>query len=248
MTAHDGSAVARAAVGRTALARRAVLAGRAVIRAGDIRAEHIRAAVAWAVVAALLGVCALVGWWLERRSASGAAAALQRALDWQPGRVFAEPWRAWSAVAVHYSGLHLAANLAGVLLTAAFGVAAQVPLRAACAWLAAWPLTHLGLLCEPALLHYGGLSGVLHAGVAIVVVCLLVQGNRRQRQIALLVLAGCAAKLIGEAPWGPPLRHPAGWDINTAPLAHASGLLAGAVCGIVAMAWPLAARDNHRHD
>ena len=38
-----------------------------------------------------------------------------------------EPWRAFSAAAVHYSALHLLANLAGVALVGALGVVARVP-------------------------------------------------------------------------------------------------------------------------
>ena len=43
---------------------------------------------------------------------------------------------------------------------------------AALAWALAWPLTHLALLAEPALLRYGGLSGVLRAGAAVAAVAL----------------------------------------------------------------------------
>jgi hypothetical protein len=32
---------------------------------------------------------------------------------------------------------------------------------------------------------------------------------------------------VSEAPWGAPLRQPPGWDITTAPFAHASGLVSG---------------------
>jgi hypothetical protein len=39
-----------------------------------------------------------------------------------------------------------------------------------------------------------------------------------------------------EAPWGDPLRRLDGFDIAIAPLAHASGALAGAVCYGVAQA------------
>ena len=179
---------------------------------------------AWASVAALLGLVALAGWPLNRES-----------IDWQPGLALVQPWRALSAVAVHYSALHLAANLAGAVVTGVFGVAAQVPARAAWAWLAAWPLTQFGLLIEPGLLHFGGLSGVLHAGVVIVVVWLLVAGTRAQRGVALLVAVGYTAKLVGEAPWGPALRHPAGWDIAVAPIAHATGTAVGVLCGLVAI-------------
>lgn len=181
----------------------------------------------WVIVAALLCAWALVAGRLDARL-----------IDWQPALALREPWRALTAVGVHYSPLHLAANLAGALLTGAFGVAAAVPPRAAWAWLAAWPLTQFGLCVAPELTHFGGLSGVLHAGVVIVVVCLLVQGTAAQRGIAVLVLIGYAAKLVAEDPTGPALRHPEGWDIATAPIAHAAGTLAGAACGAVAMIWP----------
>ncbi|HEX7382930.1 MAG TPA: rhombosortase, partial [Burkholderiaceae bacterium] len=134
---------------------------------------------------------------------------------------------------VHYSALHLGANLAGCALVAALGVAARVPPRAALAWLLAWPATQLGLLLVPALGHYGGLSGVLHAGVAVVAVGLLLEGPRRRRMLGLAILAGLALKVLLEAPWAGPLAHPPGWDIATAPPAHASGLVAGTLAALL---------------
>lgn len=187
---------------------------------------------AWLAVAAWLGACALVGWGVPRD-----------AIDWQPALAFTQPWRAFSAVGVHYSAQHLAANLGGVLLAGALGCVARVPVALAWAWLAAWPLTQFGLLLRPELAHYGGLSGVLHAGVAIVVTFLLVCGTRAQRFVATLVLIGLGAKLLGEAPWGEALHHPAGWDIATAPLAHTTGSLAGAACALLA----LSARHRTAH-
>jgi rhomboid family GlyGly-CTERM serine protease len=181
----------------------------------------------WAGIAALLGLAALAGWFAAVHAAP--------ALDWQPGRAAAEPWRAWSAVAVHYSVLHLGANLAGVLLVGAFGIVADVPARIVWAWLLAWPLTHWGLLVRPELTHYGGLSGVLHAGVAAVALHLLVDGPRRRRMIGLAVLAGLTIKVFGEVPWGPAVTHPPGWDIAVAPIAHASGTLAGLLCALGAI-------------
>lgn len=157
-------------------------------------------------------------------------------LDWQPAAWPAEPWRAVTPVAVHYSGLHLAANLAGATALALLGWAAPMPPRCALAWALAWPLTHLGLLVQPQLIHYGGLSGVLHAGVAVVAVhSLLAAGAApRRRAVGAAMLAVLAAKLLWEAPWGAPLRHPAGWDIAVAPLAHATGAVAGAGCAAAA--------------
>lgn len=179
-----------------------------------------RGGVLWGAVALLLAAGALA----VRLAGSRATTA---AIDWQPALALAEPWRAWSAAWVHYSALHLAANLAGCALVGALGVAARVPPRAALAWLAAWPATQFGLLAVPALAHYGGLSGVLHAGVAVAAVQLLRAGARRQRGLGLAILAGLALKVVLEAPLAGPLAHPPGWDIATAPAAHASGLAAG---------------------
>lgn len=189
---------------------------------------------AWLGVALLLGAFALIGWPMARD-----------ALDWQPGLAFSEPWRAFTAVGVHYSGQHLGVNLIGLAVTAAFGVVARAPVLLAFAWLAAWPATHFGLLLKPTLLHYGGLSGVLHAGVSVIVTFLLVTGTRAQRGVAAAVAVGLAAKLLNEAPWGPPLRFSAGWDITIAPLAHTTGAIAGALCAAIAL-W-CAHADSARH-
>ena len=198
------------------------------------------AARAWVGVAGLLALAALAGAGLSSSALAGAllsstalagAPLSQAALDWQPARWLIEPWRAFTAIGVHYSGAHLLGNLAGVALAALLGVGARVPARLAWAWLAAWPLTQLGLLgLAPSLAHYGGLSGVLHAGVAIVVVDLLVRGSRAQRWVGAALGLGLLAKLLSETPWGPVLRVAPGWDITVAPIAHSSGAVAGVVC------------------
>ncbi|WP_273598354.1 rhombosortase [Roseateles koreensis] len=156
--------------------------------------------------------------------------------DWQPALAGAEPWRAWSAVFVHWSRQHLQANLGACAVVAWFGWAARVPLRAVGAYLLAWPLTQWGLLLKPDLLHYGGLSGYLHAGVAVVLVELVfgpavqTTHSARQRRIGLAVTLGLAIKLWSEVPLGTPMRTVAGWDIPVAPFAHLSGAVAGGLC------------------
>ena len=182
---------------------------------------------AWIGMAALLGACALLGWPVRHE-----------AIDWQPALAFSQPWRAFTAVGVHYSAKHLLFNLAGIALAGVFGVVARVPARLAWAWLVAWPLTHLGLLVKPELAHYGGLSGVVHAGVAAVIACLLISGTRAQRWVTSAMLIGFCAKLLSEAPWGEALRHSAGWDMAVAPIVHATGALAGAGCAAVAVLLP----------
>jgi rhomboid family GlyGly-CTERM serine protease len=156
------------------------------------------------------------------------------ALDWQPARALAEPWRAWTAAFVHWTPWHLAANTIGCAVVAAFGWAAQVAPRATLAWIVAWPLGHLALALQPALVSYGGLSSVLHAGVAIAAWQLLRQAHGRARAVGTLVLIGLALKVVLEAPWRAPTQLVPGWDFPVAPLAHATGALAGLLCAVLA--------------
>jgi rhomboid family GlyGly-CTERM serine protease len=157
-------------------------------------------------------------------------------LDWQPSLAFTQPWRAFSAAFVHYSPMHLVANLVGAVLVGIFGWAAQTPRHMTMAWLVAWPLTQFGLLVQPSLLHYGGLSAVLHAGVIVVCVHLMFQGTSTQRRVGWATLLVVIAKVLMEAPWQGPLSHPAEWDIAVAPMAHASGVVAGLLMGLLS-AW-----------
>jgi rhomboid family GlyGly-CTERM serine protease len=177
----------------------------------------------WAAFGALLALGALAGWLAPREM-----------LDWQPQKAWTEPWRWWSAAFVHWSGLHLGANLLGCAVVGWFGWAAQAPSRLVWAWFAAWPLTHLALLAQPALAHYGGLSGVLHAGVAACALALAWRGQGRQRWVGAAVLAGLLLKVLLEAPWQGPLRRAPGWDIALAPLAHAAGVACGLLCAAFA--------------
>lgn len=183
----------------------------------------LRASRHWWALASALAVAALALWFAPRDL-----------LDWQPRHALDQPWRLWSAAFVHWSMPHLLANLLGCAVLAAFGAAARVPRSAAWAWLAAWPLTHAALGLQPRLLAYGGLSGVLHAGVAIVALHLAWRERGPRRAIGWAVLVGLALKLLLERPWtGPTLSVP-GWDIRLAPVAHVAGAAAGLLCGTVA--------------
>jgi rhomboid family GlyGly-CTERM serine protease len=185
---------------------------------GEGARSVLRGATAWIAVAIIL--CSLLAWPLNHA-----------AIDWQPALAYTQAWRAFSAVFVHYSPMHLGANLVGAMVVGVFGWAAQVPRRTTLAWLMTWPLTQLGLLVQPSLLHYGGLSGVLHAGVVIVCTHLMFQGTSTQRRIGWATLLVVLVKVLTETPWAAPLSHPAEWDIAIAPMAHASGVAVGAVLG-----------------
>lgn len=188
---------------------------------------------AWVALALLLALAALF-----------AQALPSERLDWRPALALAQPWRWWSAAFVHWSAQHLLANLAGCAVVAAFGWTARLPARAVGAWALAWPLTQLGLLAQPTLQVYGGLSGVLHAGVAVAAAALLRRPGRREPLVGAAVLAGLGVKLLLEAPWRGPLREVQGWDIALAPAAHLSGVLAGLLAWAVLQAW--ASRSGSR--
>jgi hypothetical protein len=125
-------------------------------------------------------------------------------------------------------------RLAGCAVVAAYGIAARAQRNAVVAWLVAWPLTHAALAAQPQLLHYGGLSGVLHAGVAVVSWQLVTREHGPRRAIGWAVLAGLATKVALEQPWLGPTRAVPGWDIAIAPLAHLSGVASGLLCAAIA--------------
>lgn len=194
--------------------------------------------VAWCVVALVLLAGSLVAF----------ATPLTPVLEWRPDQAFSEAWRVWSAAFVHYSRLHLIGNVTGLALTAAFGWVSRVPLRGAAAWVVAWPFTHLAFLwLAPDLHHYGGLSGVVHAGVAIVLTHLFITGTRGQRAVAAAVLAGLVTKILTETPWRGAVQHPAGWDIAIAPIAHVTGVLSGTLAALTAHALRARATPPQRH-
>ena len=185
--------------------------------------SRLHAARAWLAICLGAAVLALAAW-----------PASPHALDWEPSLAWRQPWRLLTAAGVHWSALHLVVNLLGVAVVAVFGLAARLPGAAAAAWLAAWPLTHLGLLPRRDLLHYGGLSGVLHAAVAVAACWLVCARQGREQAIGAAVAAGLLVKVLTEAPWGPTLRMTPGWDIYIAPLAHATGAATGALCALCA--------------
>jgi len=161
----------------------------------------------------------------------------QEALNWQPALAAQQPWRAVTAAFVHLTPIHLAANLAGCAVLALLGHRAALGKREAIAALIALPLTQAALLLRPDLTHYAGLSGELHALVAIAALTLLSRRSH-DRFIGAAIAAGLIVKLLLEHPLGPALRTTPGFDFPVAPFAHLAGALAGA------LAWALTMRGT----
>jgi len=129
---------------------------------------------AWVMLAGLLCVGAVVVTAISTEGdATPATAPIAQALDWQAALGLREPWRLWTCAWVHWSAAHLAVNLAGGAVVAFVGWRARLPAAAAAAWCVAWPLTQVLMAAiDPgrlvaAMPHYGGSSGVLHAGVVV---------------------------------------------------------------------------------
>jgi rhomboid family GlyGly-CTERM serine protease len=156
-------------------------------------------------------------------------------LDWQPSLIASQPWRTLTAAFVHWTPLHLAANLAGCAVLGLLGSQAAVGRREALAGLIALPLTQLGLLLRPELQRYAGLSGELHALAAIAALSLLLRPDR-ERLIGAAIALGLVVKLASEDPLGPVLRATAGFDFAVAPFAHLSGAVAGVIAWALTMA------------
>lgn len=170
---------------------------------------------AWLLLCAALATTSLLSWPLPHAL-----------LDWQPALLAHQPWRTLTAAFVHWTPLHLAANLAGCAVLALLGSRAHLGTRETTAGLIALPLTQLGLLLQPELQHYAGLSGELHALAAIAALTLLTRTGR-DRWVGIGIALGLAVKIALEQPLGPALRMTEGFDFAVAPFAHLSGALSG---------------------
>ena len=177
--------------------------------------------------AAFLALAALSALLFAHDAVRSPAAAWAPGLEWRPDGLWRQPWRLLTAAFVHYDLQHLWSNLAGCAVVALFGWAGRLGGRATLAAALAWPLTHALLLWAPGLARYGGLSGVLHAAVAVAAVALMLQGTRRQRVVGVAVWAGLVLKVLLEAPWTGAVQAVPGWDIPIAVAAHAAGLVCG---------------------
>lgn len=154
-------------------------------------------------------------------------------------------WMSWWTTAwLHGSPPHLWRNLGGLALIGALGWVAQARPTATMAWFLAWPLTQVGMLMRPELTSYIGLSGVLHAGAAVlalqqVVIPNVSHSGRHQQNTwpGWILLAALVFKVFMENPWGAVLILSSASAIKVAPWAHFSGLMAGLACGGVFFMW-----------
>ena len=113
--------------------------------------------------------------------------------------------------------------------------------RCTLAWLLAWPLGQLSLLWWPQIGYAVGLSGLLHAGVAVLAVQLLrrripIPKAKRWGGLLALVLLG---KLLLERGWAYPVVWDGAHDMSVVQAGHLSAAAWGLLLGLIATWGPI---------
>lgn len=176
----------------------------------------------WLLLCALHGVASMLLWW--------APADTLALLTWQADGGLRRAWTLWSSAWVHLNTPHLISNQLALGVLTAFVWVVRPPLASALAWLLAWPLVQAVLPLWPQIGYAVGLSGVLHAGVAVLAVHLLRQriALPQARRWGLLLGLGLLAKLGLERGW----NHPVVWDTANHMSVVRGAHLAGAFWGL----------------
>ena len=178
----------------------------------------------WLSLCVLHAVASMLVWWMGERLA---AWMIWRADDWDD-----RPWSLWSSAWVHMNTQHLISNQLAVGALAAMAWVLKPGLRASLAWLLTWPVIPLVLPYWPHIGYYAGLSGLIHAAVAVVGVY-LVAGRTTvpmARRWGGMLLLGLVTKLLIERAW----HWPVVWSDNLGISVVQASHLVGAVAGMVA--------------
>lgn len=184
---------------------------------------------AWPVLCAVLALACLEAW-LQ-------GPAVLASLQWDEALWLNKPWTLWTASLAHLSGGHLLANLLALAAIAVLGWSLRTGKAAALALFVAWPLGNLALLAWPEVRQYGGLSGLIHAAIAVLWADAAL--HRKAWPLSYIVFGGMALKLLTEHAWTTPIAFDPAWGFNVVYASHLTGTLAGAACGIAAIAWSM---------
>lgn len=180
----------------------------------------------WLVLCALHGVLSMLVWWAREGTVD--------ALTWRADGWLDQPWTLWTSSWVHLNTPHLIGNQVALGALAALGWIVRPTLACGLAWLLAWPLLQLSLLLWPQIGYAVGLSGVLHAGAAVMGVQLLLKriAVPKARRWGGLLLVGLLLKLWAERAWAYPVVWDGGSEMSVVQAAHLGGVVWGAVFGL----------------
>lgn len=180
----------------------------------------------WLGLCLLHAVASMLVWW--------AGPPVAQLLTWRADQGWQHPWTLWTTAWVHIHTPHLIGNQMAVGALAAMAWLVRPDVRAALAWLLAWPLLTLALPLWPHIGYMVGLSGLVHAAVAVVAVHSWWGQNTpapAPRRWGALLAAGLCAKLALEQGWHWPVVWHSGADMSVVQAAHLTGGVAGAVLG-----------------
>ena len=195
----------------------------------------------WLLLCAVHGVASMLLWW--------AGPDLVDALTWQAMDWQGQAWTVWTTAWVHTNTPHLIGNQMALGVMAALAWVIHPPRLCTLAWLLAWPLTTVTLLWWPQIGYAVGLSGVLHAGAAVLAVHLLFKRMavpKARRWGGLLALA-VLGKLLLEQGWAQPVVWNPGNEMSVVRAAHLAGAAWGMLLGLftvwLADGWRLGPRS-----
>jgi hypothetical protein len=181
----------------------------------------------WLFVCGIHGVASSLLWWARDSS-------LQR-LTWHYDTVWSMPWTLWTSAWVHVNPPHLIFSQMGLGLLVALAWVLRPPWISTWAWLLSWPLAQACLVWWPQIGYAAGLSGLMHAGVAVLAVHLLMGLVRipKGRRWGSLLLLALLVKLAMERGWAHPVVWDGGTELSVVQALNLTSALWGAALALV---------------
>lgn len=183
----------------------------------------------WLWLCVLHGMASMLVWW--------AGEPASHFLTWRAGESWSRPWTWWTTAWVHLHTPHLIGNQMTIGAFAAWAWLVRPDRLTALTWCAAWPVSTLTLNVWPQIGYCVGLSGVLHAGIAIMGLFMLRGRFRRgsERVWGWLLLTGLGLKLFSEQGWHSPVVWDSAANLSVVRAVHFTGALSGVVMALLMM-------------
>lgn len=191
----------------------------------------------WLLLCALHGVASMLLWW--------AGAGTVDLFIWRADGWTRQPWTLWTSAWVHLNTPQLIINQMALGALTAFAWVIRPHWTSTVAWLLVWPLAQGCLVLWPQIGYAVGLSGVLHAGVAVLAMQLLRQRiaiPQARRWGGLLTLA-LLGKALLERGWAYPVVWDGASEVSVVQAIHLASTAWGLLLGL-AVTWLPAGRSG----